>query len=117
MALVGRLSSPIGPLKTLLEQSRWKAQDASGLIAPPRQSVGAQHRRVSWVLEAVERVLAEHGEPMQAKAVHAAVEALLGQAVSWGSVKGTLASHATGPSPRFVRVGRGRYRLAGSAQN
>lgn len=114
MALVGRLSSPSGALKTLLEGERWGAKDASGLIAPPRQSVGTQHRRVSWVLDAVEQVLAEHGKPMQAKAVHAAVEALLGQAVSWSSVKGTLADHVAGPSPRFVRVGRGRYRLLSS---
>jgi hypothetical protein len=112
MALVCRLSSPSGPLKTLLEQSRWQAKNACGLTPAPGQSVAARHRRAGWVVRAVEQVLAEHGEPMQAKAVHLAVEALLGQAVSWSSVKGALADHVAGRSPRFVRVGRGRYRLA-----
>jgi hypothetical protein len=112
MALVGRLSNPNGALKTLLDQSRWEAKDARDLIPPPGPSVGARHRRAGWVVRAVEQVLAEYGEPMQAKAVHLAVEASLGQAVSWSSIKGALADHVTGPSPRFVRVGRGRYQLA-----
>ena len=112
MELLSRLSSPSGPLKTLLEQDRWQAQDAVGLVPPPRHSVGSQHRHVGWVFQAVEQVLAEHGEPMQAKAVHLAVEALLGQAVSWSSVKNALVDHVAGPAPRFVRVGKGQYQLA-----
>jgi hypothetical protein len=111
-ALVGRLASPSGPLKTLLEQSRWETKDARDLIPPPRQEVSALHRRAGWVVSAVEEVLAEHGEPMQAKAIHEEVEALMGQSVSWSAIKGALADHVAGPSPRFVRVGRGRYRLA-----
>jgi hypothetical protein len=48
---------------------------------------------------------------MQAKEVHAAVEALLGESVRWASVKAVLAGNVCGSSPRFVRVARGRYRL------
>jgi hypothetical protein len=50
---------------------------------------------------------------MRAWEVHAAVEAMLGEAVAWSSVKGALASNVSGSSPRFVRVARGRYALAG----
>lgn len=113
VALVGQLSSPSGPLQTLLERRRWEAKSAVDLIPSPRQDVRALHRRAGWIVRAVERVLADQGEPMQAKAVHEAVEALLGQTVSWSSIKGALADNVAGPSPRFVRVGRGRYRLAG----
>jgi len=112
MVIVGRLSNPSGPLKTLLDQGRWEVADAHDLISPPGQNVGGRHRRAGWVVRAIEQVLTEYGEPMQAKAVHEAVEALLGQAVSWSSIKGALADHVAGSSPRFVRVRRGRYRLA-----
>jgi hypothetical protein len=61
-------------------------------------------------VEAIVRVLEDH-EPMQAKEVHAAVEALLGEPVRWASVKAALAGNIAGPSPRFVKVARGRYRL------
>ncbi|HTD09826.1 MAG TPA: hypothetical protein VK680_13140 [Solirubrobacteraceae bacterium] len=48
---------------------------------------------------------------MQATEVHAAVEALPGESVRWASVKAALAGNIAGPSPRFVEVARGRYRL------
>jgi hypothetical protein len=56
--------------------------------------------------------MADREEPMRAKEIHDAVEALLGEPVGWSSVKQALASHASGSSPRFVRIARGRYRLA-----
>jgi hypothetical protein len=61
------------------------------------------------VLQGVVRVLEQHREPMQAREVHAAVEALLGESVRWGSVKACLAANVAGASPRFVRVAPGRY--------
>jgi hypothetical protein len=64
------------------------------------------------VLEAVVQVLADQGEPMRAKDIHAAVEASLGERVRWTSVKAALAANVSGASPRFVRVARGRYVLA-----
>jgi HB1, ASXL, restriction endonuclease HTH domain len=81
------------------------------MTAESLSDVSARHRRVAWVVEAVERVLSDRGEPMQAKEVHVAVEAALGKAVSWSSVKNALASGVSGPSRRFDRVATGRYRL------
>ncbi|HTW43104.1 MAG TPA: HTH domain-containing protein [Solirubrobacteraceae bacterium] len=119
MDLVRTLSNPTGPLKTLLEGTYWIRQDSkrtpikrSKRPRPTRPGIAARHRRAGWVVEAIVRVLAERQEPMQAKEVHAAVEALLGEPVRWASVKAALAANVVGPSPRFVRVGRGRYRLA-----
>jgi len=45
---------------------------------------------------------------MQARDVRAHVETLLGEPAPW-SVKATLAGNLEGPTPRFVRVARGRY--------
>jgi hypothetical protein len=70
-------------------------------------------RRPGWVIDALVQVLGGRGEPMRAREVHTAVEAMLGEAVAWSSVKGALASNVSGSSPRFVRVARGRYVLAG----
>jgi hypothetical protein len=67
------------------------------------------------VLKAVVQVLTDRDEPMRAKDIHAAVEALVGEAVPRSSVKGALASDAAGSSGRLVRVARGRYVLAESA--
>jgi hypothetical protein len=46
---------------------------------------------------------------MRARDVHAHVETLLGEQVRWATVKATLAGNLKGPTPRFVRVARGRY--------
>jgi hypothetical protein len=48
---------------------------------------------------------------MRAKHVHAAVEVLLGEPVSEGSVSWALAADVRGPVPSFVRVARGQYGL------
>jgi len=58
-------------------------------------------------------VLEMHEGPMHARDVHRAVEDMVGRPVRWASVKACLASNVAGASPRFVRVARGRYRLAG----
>ncbi len=73
-------------------------------------------RRPGWVLKAVVEVLADRREPMRAKDIHAAVEALVGERVPRSSVKGALASDvagsgATGPGgARALRAGRGTAR-------
>lgn len=115
MDVVRRLSNPSGPLKTLLDRARWTAKEPADLIPPPGQGelpIGAQHQRAGWLVEAVEQVLRAHDGPMRAKAVHTAVEAVLGRVVSWSSIRNALADNALGSSPRFVRVARGTYRLA-----
>jgi len=44
--------------------------------------------------------------------IHAAAEQLIGEAVSRSTVKNCLANNCKGPRARFVRLERGRYRLA-----
>lgn len=92
--------------------ARLRASDA-----PPR-AITSQRRRArrpGWVQDAVVRVLADHEGPMRPMLVHAAIEALLGEAVSPDSVGWALASEVRGPAPCFVRVARGRYVLATAA--
>jgi hypothetical protein len=80
----------------------------------PRATLSRRQRphRPGWVVVAVAQVLADRAEPMRATDIHAAVEALLGETVCWGSVKNALVNNITGPNRRFVRIGRGRYVLA-----
>jgi hypothetical protein len=59
------------------------------------------------VLKAIVRVLADRGEPMRAKDIHAAVEAALGEPVAASSVKTALIANASGSSRRLVRVAPG----------
>jgi hypothetical protein len=93
-----------------------KLADLRASDAPPRAITirRLRPRRPGWVLDAVCRVLADQcvGGPMRPVGVHAAVEALVGEAVSKDSVCWVLSSHSAGPSPLFVRVARGRYVLA-----
>jgi hypothetical protein len=69
-------------------------------------------RRPGWVLKAIVQVLADRGEPMQVKDIHAAVGELVRESVPPSSVRGALAKNVAGSSARFVRVARGRYILA-----
>lgn len=58
------------------------------------------------------RVLSESVEPMRMKDIHAEVERELAQPVSRSAVKNWLAGRAQGDHALFIRLGRGRYRLA-----
>jgi hypothetical protein len=118
--LAGHHSNPPEPLSALLE---WAATAYHGgdakARAPSRAAdnlldgrVAATHRRHDWVVAAVVSVLQMQTEPIRARDVHLAVDGSLGMPVRWASVKACLASNVGGQSPRFVRVGRGRYRLA-----
>jgi hypothetical protein len=69
-------------------------------------------RRPGWVLDAIVQVLADRGQPMRAKDIHAAVEVLVGEPVPPSSVKGGLAKNVAGSPARFVRLARGLYILA-----
>ncbi len=77
----------------------------------PRGQQRSQPRR-GRIVDAVDLVLSEHDEPLQAREVHVRVESLLDESVRWASIKGTLASNVRGPAPRFLRVARGRYTTA-----
>jgi len=110
-AFVNDLLEPVG------RATRAKAADAlhtgrltKGARPLPARGYRLTHRH-GWVLEAVTHVLESSAEPMQAIAVHAAVEEMLGEPVVWSTVKNALASNVGGEAPRFERVGRGRYQL------
>ena len=75
----------------------------------PGTSFDAAHPRQGRIIDAISKVLVEERHPIHARDVHARVEALLGEQVRWASVKATLAGNLKGPSPRFIRVARGRY--------
>jgi hypothetical protein len=77
--------------------------------APPLKSPRKRER--APILDAVGAVLAEAETPMRAREIHAAVETMRGEPVAWSSVKDCLASNAK-PEGRFIRIARGRYRLA-----
>jgi len=117
MGLSGHHSNPPGPLEALLNGASCEAGghldtaegSRIGARGAPGEAVGAKHPRQGRIIDAITRVLSDHGEPMQARAVHAAVEVLLGEAVLWSSVKATLAGNLARPAPKFVRVARGRY--------
>jgi hypothetical protein len=64
------------------------------------------------VLKAIVDVLADRSEAMRVKDIHAAVEAMVGEAVAASSIKSALAANVSGESRRFVRVTKGRYGLA-----
>ena len=119
MDLTGHHSNPSSNLKALLdgvlvalnERDRDEPRPEWRNIKRPESPVGHRHRRYDWVQKAVIAVLERRGEPMQARDVHAAVEALLCEPVRWGSVKACLAANVAGSSPRFVRVAPGRYAI------
>ena len=84
-----------------------------GAIGKPRAlaSVATPAHRSGWVLAAVTDVLKAAKEPMQARMIYVAALELVGERLSWSSVRNCLASDVGGRSPRFERVGHGRYRM------
>lgn len=112
MGLIGVLSNHA--LQGSLGRLAGKLTAVRASSGPRRQAVVCRQRprRPGWVLKAVVRVLADRGEPMRAKDIHAAVEASLGVPVAWSSVKAALAANVSGSSRRLVRIARGRYTLA-----
>lgn len=113
MDLIGVLSNH--DLRGSLAQLAGKLAAVRASGAPLRvvPSQRRRTRRPGWVIDALVEIMGGRGEPMRAREVHAAVEGMLGEAVAWSSVKGALSSNVSGSSPRFVRVARGRYVLAG----
>jgi hypothetical protein len=117
MDLSGHHSNPRGPLGGLLNDPSCDAgarraaaeNDRTWAPGPHGKAVGAAHPRQGRVIDAISQVLSEKSDPMQARDVHAEVEALLGEPVRWATVKATLAGNLDDPNPRFVRVARGRY--------
>jgi hypothetical protein len=118
MDLSGHHSNPRLPLEALLREPQADAEirAVSGrtfAVSALGEAPGIEHPRQGRIIEAISQVLAEARDPMQPRDVHARVETLLGEPVRRSSVKATLAGNLTGPAPRFVRVTRGLYGVAG----
>jgi len=77
-------------------------------LASPRRPA---RRRPGEVRDAIEQVLADAGDPLHIKEIHAAVANRLGSHVSASSVRSYLNLNAGDGKP-FERVRRGVYRLA-----
>ena len=67
-------------------------------------------RRSGLVRNAVLQVLAASKHPLRAREIHAAAERLVGEPLSWNTVKDCLHKSARRPDSPIDRVGRGRYR-------
>jgi hypothetical protein len=100
-------------IQTRLRQLSDKLDRLAASNVAPRPSARRDRKlRAGLVPNAIERVLADSGEPMRARDVHAEVEDMLGTSVPASSVKDWLAKHVQGQQLQVVRLGRGRYRLA-----
>ncbi len=98
-------------VSSLAEEIRSRSSHATE-VGPDPSRPSRQQRdqpRRGRIIDAIGLVLREHDAPLNTREVHVRVEALLDEPVRWASVKGTLASNARGPAPRFLRVARGRY--------
>ena len=96
-----------------LQQSRPRRKVPAS-VSPARSAVQSKRGRL---LEATTEVLEQAGEPMKVSVVHAAVEELLAETVSYRSIKDTLSGHARGRSRRFLQVRRGWYGLSAAARS
>jgi hypothetical protein len=109
--LVGRLSNREfqGLLQRLTSTDRHQARRKK-----PNQAKSGPNpdgrRPFGQIQEAVFCVMAATPAGMRVRDVHARVELLLGEPVSWGSVKATLNRLSKGDNPRFMRIYKGMYR-------
>lgn len=112
MELNGALSNPCTPgLLPRLAARHASLQAENRAIATPRPV----RRKPQPVLETILRILQEADGPLHTREIHARAEEVLGQPVSWSSVKDRLSIYSRGDRPRFRRVRRGWYtRVCGS---
>jgi hypothetical protein len=89
---------------------------AGGALSAAIPATKPAYRR-GWLVATVTSVLKAAREPMQARAIHRAAEELAGEPVSWSSVRNCLASGSSGKTPRFERLGYGRYRAVPNANS
>jgi hypothetical protein len=108
MGIFGALSNP-DTQERLRQLSEQLAKVATRKRPPARPRA---RLRAGAVPAAIMRALADAVEPMRMRDIHAEVERLLGQSVTRSAVKNYLANHCAGSCPCFVRLARGRYRLA-----
>jgi hypothetical protein len=111
MGIFGALSNP--EVQERLVRLVRKLDQIEASETAPRRTHAGRRLRVGVVPEAIMRVLAAAEGPMRMRDVHVEVEGQLGQSVPRSTVKNWLAEHARGERTPLVRLGRGRYRLAG----
>ena len=111
MELNGARSNPRLQVQ-LARLERLHARLLRKAAASPRQPRSAP-ATPSPVLATVTCVLELAGNPMQTREIHAAAEQLGGKPLLRTSVKGTLAAYGSGRNPRFRRLRRGVYEIAG----
>ena len=105
---MGARSNPCtpGPL-TRLAALHARLQAEKRGVSMPRPA----RRKPQSVLETILRILHEADGPVHARDIHARAEKILGQPVSWFSMKDRLSIYSRGDRPRFHRVRHGWYRL------
>jgi hypothetical protein len=97
-------------LELLRRMSRARARLAAQRRPSHRLSVTISSRPLP-LLRTIVRVLEVADSPMPVYAIHRAVEACLGQSVSYASLKHCVSEHARGGRPRLVHEHWGWYRL------
>ena len=85
-------------------------QVASGNRRPRHSASLETHERCGIVQNAIIAILNTADQPMRYRDIHLAVEQQLGRLISKSSIKNALLSTGN-RRPRFVRVGRGLYRM------
>jgi hypothetical protein len=106
----GRFTNLSAPLQAVFKALPDEPIEPSGQPDPgPQVATGRLGNGV--VQRAIVKVLASADQPMRLRAIHSAVEDLLGQAVSKESVSWCLRRSRSGERLRFERVAYGCYRL------
>ena len=107
MEAMGARSNPCTPSSlagVAALYSRLKA--AKRGVTTPRPA----RRKSQPVLETILRILQEADGPLHARDILARAEEILGQPVSWSSMKDRLSIYSRGERPRFHRARRGWYK-------
>ena len=108
MELDGALSNPIASDKRLRMARLAAAKSDISIREPaPDQVQRRLPRRQGPVLATVTGVLGLASTPMRVSEIHTAVEQLLGEPISYSSVKEALSAHTRGRDQRFRRTRRG----------
>ena len=108
MEAMGARSNPCAPgLLPRLAALHASLQAENRGAATPRPVRGKSQP----VLETILRILQEVDGPVHAREIHARAEEILGEPVSWSSMKDRLSIYSRGGAPRLRRVRRGWYRL------
>jgi hypothetical protein len=110
MVLRGGLSNH--PFGDLLQCLTTRSRRQASAQAKKRAGWSDGRRAFGTVSAAVLAVLAESGEEMRAKAIHEAVEHLLGGPVSRFSVSDYLLTRARAENPPLERTQHGHYRIS-----